>query len=61
MTLHKEGYKILRNEIIIFAILNYLAYYYRPGNFIPGHGGILDRMDAFKITIPILYILTLYK
>jgi phosphatidylserine decarboxylase len=33
MTLHKEGYKILRNEIIIFAILNYLAYYYIPGYF----------------------------
>ena len=26
MTLHKEGMKILRNEIIIFAIVNYLAY-----------------------------------
>lgn len=26
------------------------------GNFIPGHGGMLDRMDAFMITIPILYI-----
>ena len=33
MTLHKEGYKILRNEIIIFAILNYLAYYYSPEYF----------------------------
>ena len=28
------------------------------GNFIPGHGGMLDRMDAFTITIPIIYILT---
>lgn len=28
------------------------------GSFIPGHGGMLDRMDAFMITIPVLYILT---
>ncbi|MBT3611711.1 MAG: phosphatidate cytidylyltransferase [Flavobacteriales bacterium] len=26
------------------------------GKFIPGHGGILDRMDAFMVTIPVLYI-----
>ena len=40
-----------------------ISYYKRmakvkdTGKLIPGHGGVLDRMDAFLITIPVFYIL----
>ena len=70
------GFESLKFPLIISIILPFTAtigdfiesHYKREagvkdsGNFIPGHGGILDRIDAFMITIPILYILiNLYK
>ena len=61
----------LRTLITISIVLPFTAtigdfiesYYKREagvkdsGNFIPGHGGMLDRMDAFLITIPAIYII----
>ena len=70
------GFESLKFPLIISIILPFTStigdftesYYKRQagvkdsGNVIPGHGGILDRMDAFMITIPILYMLiNLYK
>ena len=58
--------------LIILAIVipftastgDFIASYYKrianvkdSGTIIPGHGGMLDRMDAFMISIPVLYIL----
>jgi len=66
------GFHSFHEVLIISIILPFTAtlgdfiesYYKRQsgvkdsGNFIPGHGGMLDRMDAFMITIPVLYLLT---
>jgi phosphatidylserine decarboxylase len=50
MKLHKEGYKTLRNEIIIFAILNYLSYIF-----------IHDYLAYFITTITtFLFIMSVY-
>ena len=63
--------KIELNHIIAISLLtpftatigDFIESYYKrkaevkdSGNFIPGHGGILDRMDAFMITIPAIYL-----
>ena len=61
----------LRDILFVSIILPFTAtlgdliasYYKREagvkdsGDFIPGHGGLLDRMDAFTITIPAIYII----
>lgn len=66
------GFHSFKNALTISIIIPFTAtigdfiesYYKREadvkdsGYFIPGHGGMLDRMDAFLITIPILYLLT---
>ena len=60
------------NFLILLALVipftastgDFIASYYKrianvkdSGIIIPGHGGMLDRMDAFMISIPVLYIL----
>lgn len=55
MTLHKEGIKILRNEIIIFTILNYLSYIYTPiylAYFISALTTFLFIMSVYFFRIP---------
>ena len=60
------NFLILLAFIIPFtaSVGDFIASYYKrianvkdSGIIIPGHGGMLDRMDAFMISIPVLYIL----
>ena len=59
------------SEILIIpigaTIGDFTASYYKrkakvkdSGKIIPGHGGIIDRMDAFMITIPVIYITNIF-
>mgnify|MGYP001194637667 CR=1 FL=1 len=55
MTLHKEGLKILRNEFVIFIILNYLAYEYLNvylAYFITTFTSFLFIMSIYFFRIP---------
>lgn len=68
---HKYFNTTIKMALIIGIILpltatlgDFIESYYKreagvkdSGNIMPGHGGILDRMDAFMITIPAIYIL----
>ena len=58
-------------EILIIpigaTIGDFTASYYKrkakvkdSGKIIPGHGGIIDRMDAFMITIPVIYVSNIF-
>ena len=67
--------KLLEEYIIIAFILpvtatfgDLIASYYKRksnvkdyGKIIPGHGGIIDRLDAIFITIPVVFIIKMIQ
>ena len=65
-----RNYVFLSFIVIVFAIFgDYVESYMKrklgvkdSGNFIPGHGGILDRMDSIYLSLlPYLVILSLFR
>ena len=70
---HYQNFNLSLNwlEVIILplsaTIGDFIASYYKrlakvkdTGKIIPGHGGMLDRMDAFMISIPVIFITNIY-